>query len=305
VALVARTTASTRPRSRAQRRELLLLLAFAGPNFLFLAAFSYWPLIYNGYLSLVDWDMISPYKVFTGFSNYVELATDPDFGQIMLNTFVFSIGGVVATMTLGLLLAVLLNQKLWGRDIARTVLFAPNVVSGAAIAVVWAYIFDPNYGLLRFFLRAIGLPAPHWLTDSVWALPAVIIVYAWKNLGYAMVVYLAGLQLIPKELMESATIDGAGSGRRFFSVTLPLLSPTTFFLLVTSILGSLQAFDIIKVLTGGGPVQSTTTLVYHMYQQGFVAFHAGRAAATAILLFTLMLIATLIQMRFVERKVHY
>ena len=249
--------------------------------------------------------MVAPDKVFVGLANYVDLATDPDFLQILLNTFVFSVGGVVATMVAGLFLAVLLNQRLWGRDAARTVLFAPVIVSGAAIAVVWAYIFDPHYGLLRVFISAVGLPSPNWLTDTTWAMPAVIIVYAWKNLGYAMVIYLAGLQSIPKDLVESATIDGAGVGRRFFSVTLPLLSPTTFFLLVTSVLASLQAFDILKVLTGGGPVVATTTLIYHMYDEGFLAFHAGRAASTAIVLFTIMLVATIIQVRYVERRVTY
>jgi len=144
-----------------------------------------------------------------------------------------------------------------------------------------------------------------WLTDATWAMPAVIIVYAWKNLGYAMVIYLAGMQSIPKDLMESATIDGAGVRRRFLSVTLPLLAPTTFYLLVTSFLASWQAFDILKVLTGGGPVVATTTLIYHMYEEGFLAFHAGRAASTSIVLFTLMLVATLIQVRFVERRVTY
>jgi len=292
-------------RNPAVRRDVLLMLAFAGPNFFFLAVFSYWPIIYNGYLSMVDWDMIAPDKVFVGLANYVDLATDPDFLQILLNTLVFSVGGVVATMAAGLFLAVLLNQRLWGRDVARTVLFAPVIVSGAAIAVVWSYIFDPHYGLLRVFINAVGFQSPSWLTDATWAMPAVIIVYAWKNLGYAMVIYLAGMQSIPKDLMESATIDGAGVRRRFLSVTLPLLAPTTFFLLVTSVLASLQAFDILKVLTGGGPVVATTTLIYHMYEEGFLAFHAGRAASTSIVLFTLMLVATLIQVRFVERRVTY
>jgi multiple sugar transport system permease protein/sn-glycerol 3-phosphate transport system permease protein len=304
MAIVA-TTAHSHSQRRAMRREWLLMLLFAGPNFFFLAVFSYWPIIYNGYLSTVDWDLISPHKVFAGLSNYVDLTTDSDFARILLNTALFSFGGVVATMALGLMLAVLLNQGLRGRDAARTVLFAPVVVSGAAIAVVWAYIFDPGYGLLRVLFNALVFSAPHWLTDTTLALPAVIIVYAWKNLGYAMVIYLAGLQSIPKEILESATVDGAGPSRRFFSVSLPLLSPTTFFLLVTSVLASLQAFDIIKVLTAGGPVVATTTLIYHMYEQGFVAFHAGRAASTAILLFTLMLIATIIQVRYVERRVHY
>src|SRR5579859_734296 len=145
VATVARPASRTGLRNPAVRRDVLLMVAFAGPNFFFLMVFSYWPILYNGYLSMVDWDMIAPTKLFIGLGNYVELATDPDFVHILANTALFSIGGVVATMAMGLFLAVLLNQRLWGRDAARTVIFSPVVVSGAAIAVVWAYIFDPNY----------------------------------------------------------------------------------------------------------------------------------------------------------------
>jgi multiple sugar transport system permease protein/sn-glycerol 3-phosphate transport system permease protein len=154
-------------------------------------------------------------------------------------------------------------------------------------------------------LAALGLASPRWLTDVAWAMPALLIVYVWKNVGYAVVVYLAGLQSIPRELHEAATVDGARAFDRFRHVTLPGLSPITFFLLVTSILGSFQAFDVVAVMTQGGPVDATNTLIYHLYEEGFVAFHAGRAAAVGVVLFLLMLVVTFVQLRAVERRVHY
>lgn len=286
-------------------REWGLFMALVAPNLLFLLAFTYWPLIYNGYLSLVDWDMIAPDKTFVGLENYRDLASTPSFWRIVANTFYFVLVGVAATMGIALAVALLLNQKLYGRGVARTVVFAPTVLTGSAIAIVWVYIFDPNYGLLRVFLNAVGVASPRWLTDLVWAMPALLIVYVWKNVGYAVVVYLAGLQSIPKEIYEAAIVDGASPWARFRHVTWPGLGPITFFLLVTSILNSFQAFDIVAVMTKGGPVNATNTLIYYLYEEGFVAFHAGRAAAIGVVLFGLMLAVTLVQLRTVEKKVHY
>ena len=292
-------------RSRTLVREWGLFLALVAPNLLFLFAFTYWPLVYNAYLSLVDWDMISPEKTFTGLDNYKDLFTTPAFWRIVANTFYFVIVGVGATMAVALAVALLLNQKLHGRGVARTVVFAPTVLTGSAVAIVWVYIFDPTYGLLRVFLNLVGITSPKWLTDLVWAMPALLIVYVWKNFGYAVIVYLAGLQGIPKEIYEAAIVDGASPWDRFRHVTWPGLGPISFFLLVTSILNSFQAFDIVQVMTKGGPVNATNTLIYHLYEEGFVAFHAGRAAAIGIVLFALMLAVTVVQLRTVERKVHY
>jgi multiple sugar transport system permease protein/sn-glycerol 3-phosphate transport system permease protein len=181
----------------------------------------------------------------------------------------------------------------------------PTLLSGAAIGIVWVYIFDPRYGLIKTIIDPLGLNSPNWLRDTSWALPAIIIVYVWKNLGFATVIYLAGLQGIPKDLYEAARLDGAGPFWRFRSVTLPMLSPISFFLVITSILNSFQAFDIIRVMTRGGPVDATNTLIYYIYDEGFVAFNAGRASAAAVVLFVAMLVITLVQLRFQERRVHY
>jgi sn-glycerol 3-phosphate transport system permease protein len=286
-------------------REWLLFIALAGPNLLLFAIFNYRPLLYNAYLSFYEWDFLSPVKIPVGFDNYVDVLRDPHFHRVIQNTVVLMIGGVFLTIAFGIGLALLLNQKLFGRDVARSVLFAPYMLSGAAIAVVWVYIFDPTYGLLRTVVSPLGLVPPNWLRDTAWAMPAVIIVYTWKNLGYTMVICLAGLQAIPRELYEAATTDGANAWGRFRHVTIPGLAPITFFLLVTGILSSFQTFDLIHVLTRGGPVDATTTLIYYLYEQGFIAFKAGNAGVASVFQFVVLFVVTLIQIRYIERRVTY
>ena len=291
--------------SSTERKEWLLFAILVGPNLLLFTIFTYWPLLYNGYLSFVKWDMLAPVKIWVGLDNYRFLFTQPEFGLIMLNTVVFTVASVLLTTTIGLAMALLLNQGLRGRNAVRSVVFSPVMLSGAAIGIVWIYIFDPRYGLLDMILGLVGLNSPNWLLDTAWAMPAVIIVHTWKTVGYAVVIYLAGLQAIPRELYEAVVVDGGGAWARLRHITLPGLSPVTFFLILTSVLTSFQAFDIIKVMTNGGPVNATTTLVYYLYEEGFVAFNAGRAGVASVLLFGLMFAFTLVQMRFEERRVHY
>jgi sn-glycerol 3-phosphate transport system permease protein len=291
--------------SNREWREWLTFVAFVAPNLILLGVFSYWPLLQNVALSFTEWDMISPDKRFVGLANWITVLSGGEFWSIALNTATFTIGSVGLTLVLGLLLALLLNQKLRFRNGARTVLFTPTVLSGAAVAVVWYFVFDPNWGILKTALGVIGVPSPRWVTDTRWAMSAIIIVYVWKTVGYATVIFLAGLQGIPKELYEAARVDGANAWNRFWAVTLPGLAPISFFLLVTTVLLSFQAFDIINVMTRGGPVIATTTLLYQYYNEGFVFFHAGNAAVYAVTLFVLMLILTIVQLRYVERRVTY
>jgi multiple sugar transport system permease protein/sn-glycerol 3-phosphate transport system permease protein len=286
-------------------REWLTFAAFVAPNLCFLAAFSYWPLLQNVYLSFVEWDMISPEKLWIGLENWHVVLSDRRFRQILGNTLGFTGGSVGLTLVLGLALALLLNQRLVLRNGARAILFTPTILPGAAIAVVWVYMFDPNFGLIKAVLAGAGVPGPRWLTDPAWAMPAVILVYVWKNAGYSVVVLLAGLQGIPRDLYEAARVDGAGAWQRFRHVTIPGLGPIALFLVITSVLGSFQAFDIIRVMTAGGPVIATTTLIYQLYIEGFTAFHAGRAGVYAVILFAIMLTLTVVQLRVVERRVTY
>jgi len=292
-------------RTNREWREWLTFVAFVAPNLILLSIFSYWPLLQNVALSFTEWDMISPVKQFVGLANWTTILTSARFWNITLNTVTFTVGSVGLSLAAGLGLALLLNQALRFRNAARTIIFTPTVLSGAAVAIVWYFIFDPNWGILKTALGWVGLPSPRWVVDSHWAMPAVIIVYVWKTAGYAAVIFLAGLQAIPRELYEAARVDGANAFDRFKAVTLPGLAPITFFLVVTSVLLSFQAFDIINVMTGGGPVIATTTLLYEYYNQGFVGFHAGAAAVYAVFLFFLMLVLTIIQLRYVERRVTY
>ncbi len=292
-------------RRRRRYREYLLFLAFIAPNFLLVLVFAYWPVIYNGYLSLTDWNMLAPTKDLVGLANYRDLFTDADFLATLRQTAVFVVGVVGGSMVLGLATAVLLNQRLIGRRFVRTMAFAPHVLSGAAVGTLWLFIFDPNYGLIRPLLAPLGLTSPAWMTSSRWALPGLIIVYLWKSTGFIAIVYLAGLQNLPRDLYESAALDGAGPWRLFRKITLPLLSPVTFFLFLTTIIGAFQAFDVIALMTGGGPGISTTTLSWFIYQRAFVASDAGHAAAAAMIMFVLLVAMTALQARFLERRVHY
>ena len=286
-------------------REWLTFALFVGPNLLLLAVFSYWPLLQNLYLSFTEWDMLSPEKLWVGLDTWIFVLGGSDFRQIAMNTLVFTVFSVGLTLVFGLAIAMLLDQRLPGRRLARSVLFVPTLLSGAAIALVWIFVFDPRWGLLRVLLEIVGVQSPRWLTDPAWALPAVIIVYVWKNVGYAVVIFLAGLQGIARELYEAARVDGAGPWQRFRAVTLPGLGPISFFLLITSVLASFQAFDVIRVMTAGGPVISTTTFIYALYNEAFVGFHAGNAAVYAVVLFVLMLALTIAQLRYLERRVTY
>ena len=286
-------------------REWLIFLAFAGPNVALFAIFTYTPLVNNLILSFNDWNMISPDKTFVGLQNYIDIFNDSQMGRVVLNTFVFTAASVILVLLLGLCGGMLLNQQLRGRNAARSVLFAPNVLSGAAIAIVWIYIFDPRFGLIYTILKPLGITSPPWLTDPSWAMPAIVIVYVWKYLGYATVIYIAGLQAIPVDLYEASRVDGAGAWMRFRHVTLPGLSPVMFFLVLTSILSSFQSFDIINVMTKGGPINSTNTMIYRLYELGFINFAVGRAGVVGMLLFVLMFIVTLLQLRYLDRQVAY
>ncbi|HYH11089.1 MAG TPA: sugar ABC transporter permease [Thermomicrobiales bacterium] len=300
-----------RPKGRAgglANKEWFLFLLFILPNFFFLILFTYWPLWENVRLSLQQTDLLafSAEPEFVGLENYTWLFDNSTFRLVVRNTVVFIVSCVVLTLGLGLAIALLLNEKLRFRNGVRALVFAPYLLSGAAIGIVWAYIFDPRFGLLSQILGWFNIPSPHWLDRPEWALPAIIIVYVWKNLGFATVIFLAGLQSIPKDLYDAAKVDGAGAWWRFRSVTLPMLSPISFFIMVTSVLATFQAFDIQQVMTAGGPAYATTTLVYYVYEQSFgQGANFGRAAAAAIVLFISMLIVTAIQMYYTEKKVNY
>ena len=298
-----RNRVRNRPRNRL--RNWLLFAVLAGPNIALLVVFTYRPLLQSFYYSTLQWNIGSPRAVPVGLGNYTAWLADPGTPTTLLVTAVFTLATVGGGMVLGLLLALLLNRRLRFTGAARTVVVAPYVLSGVAVGLLWLFVFDPNFGVLAALLRVIGIGSPDWYNNPQWALVMVIIVYLWKNVGYVAMIYLAGLQAVPRDLLEAAALDGAAPIRSFFSIVLPLLGPTTFFLGITTLLSSLQSFDIIRAMTEGGPLEGTTTLMYQIYQEGFGNGRAGYSSAVATILFLVLFVVTLVQFRFVEKKVHY
>jgi len=289
---------------RKRRRNALWFFAFVGPNLALIATFIYYPLGMNLFFSTLDWRMGSSKATSIGFRNYVEFFTSPGGVEVWRVTIIFTVAAVAGSMIIGLLIALVLNRHLPGRGLARTAIFSPYVLSGVGVGLVWNFIFDPNIGVLRYFFAYIGKESPEWFINPTMSLLMVIIVYIWKNLGYAAVIFIAGLQTIPSDLTEAASIDGAGPFRRFFNIVLPLLTPTVFFLLVTTILNSMQAFDLLRTMTPTG--NGTNTLIFEIYLQGFGTYQrAGYAATISVVLFVTLFLLTFVQMRFVERRVHY
>jgi multiple sugar transport system permease protein len=262
------------------------------------------PVIAGFVLSFFRWDIITS-PVFIGSGNYQELASDDLFWKALRNTVYYVVGSIPPAIALALLLALALNQPLRGRAIFRTAFFLPVVSSTVAVAVLWGWMFNTQIGLFNHLLSFVGIPRVPWITSETWAMPAVIIMSVWKGLGYNMILFLAGLQGVPEEYYEAAKIDGAGSLRRFWDITLPLLSPTTFLIVILSVISSFQVFEQTYILTGGGPSNSTLTLVLMIFYRGFQDFRMGYASAIAYVLFTIVFMVTLIQWRFQKRWVHY
>lgn len=309
-ALSPNTAAGPRARRRAERlrrgsaREYWTFVALAGPNLALIAVFTYRPLLLNIYFSTLDWTLGSPFATAVGLGNYKEFFSSGDTGQTFLTTAIFTVATVAGSMVLGLLVARPLSRKVRGVGFARAAVFSPFILSGVGVGLVWLFIFDPVVGVLGQLIRSFGGTSPDWFNNPSLSLAMVIVVYVWKNLGYAAVIYVAGMQAINPELIEAAQLDGASRRRIFYSIELPLLGPTTFFLLVTSILNSLQAFDLLRIMTPLG--RGTTTLIFDAYLQAFGGYNrAGYSATVSTVLFVLLALLTLFQLVFLERRVHY
>ena len=291
------------PRRRGTPRgEWALAALLVLPNLLLLSVFTYRPLIDNIRLSFTDWNISAPVAHYVGLQNYKLWLQDPNSHQVLLNTLVFTVATVGVSLVLGLMLAMLLDQKLRGRNLVRSALFAPFVISGAAVGIAFQFVFDPNFGLIRDLAHRVGLSTPDFYQQPHWALFMVTVTYVWKNLGYTFVIYLAALQGRSQDLDEAAEIDGASAWRRFTKVLLPQLRPTTYFLSITVLLNSVQVFDIINVMTRGGPQgYGTSTMVYQIYRETFVNFQAGYGATIATIMFLILLIITIVQVRLMDR----
>jgi multiple sugar transport system permease protein len=280
-------------------------ILFILPAMIPLTLFWLAPMMYIMYLSGMSWDFMSPVKRFIGLENYISLLQDPAFYQSMKVTAVFAVGSVIPTMIGGLLLALLLNGKLVGSSIYRAIIFSPWVTPTVAVSIVWAWIFEPRVGLANAVLEGLHMPSVPWLQSPGWAMLAIIIVTVWKGIGWVMVFYLVALQSIPESLKEAAAIDGSGRMRTFFQITLPLLSPTTFFLFIVQIIDSLQAYDQINILTQGGPSGSTRTILYMYYQAAFEQFNVGQASAVSLMLVLFIAVFSLLSFTLSRKRIHY
>ncbi|NIR42730.1 MAG: sugar ABC transporter permease [Gemmatimonadetes bacterium] len=283
-------------------REARTAWTFLSPSLVLLLVFSAAPLLFAFYLSFHRWNLVEPAKPFVGFEHYLTLAGDGLFWNAAKNTAVYSLY-VPATMVCALAVAILLNRRIRGVALLRAIFFLPYITSFVAISIVWQWMYDPDFGLFNWLLGLVGLGPFPWLNSPATALLALIVLAVWIHIGFQMIIFLAGLQAIPNELYEAAMIDGAGPWRRFWRITLPLLRPTTFFVLVTSIIGSFQVFTFVYVMTEGGPLHATDVIVYHIYQNAWQFLRMGYASAMSWILFAVIFAITLAQFRFLGRRV--
>jgi multiple sugar transport system permease protein len=287
--------------SPTRKRPLKSRLGYAGTVALFLTpslvpllAFVIGPMISAGWTSLHEWNLIGSMK-WVGLDNYATLLTDPATRNAFLHTVYYIVGYLPLVYVGGLALALALNTKMKGRALLRGVYFLPVVTSWVVVALVWRWLLNPSVGIVNHTLALIGIHGPGWWADPAWSMPSIIIASAWKDLGFVMVILLAGLQTINQELYEAAEIDGAGWWRRLFSITMPMLSPSTFFVIVLSLINGFQVFDQVFVMTGGGPNNSSQVVVQQVYDLTFRYGQAGMASALSWLLFLVILVVTLVQ----------
>jgi len=279
-----------------RREDFFTGIICLAPSLLVIAFFVVFPIIFSLYLSFHEWAILTPDKPFVGLDNFERMFSTPEFWQALKNTFLYTVGVVPFGAAASLALALLLNRTILGSGFFRTAFFLPVITSTIAIAVVWLWVYDDNIGLLNLILRGLGFQPVRWLTSSKTALLSMIIMNVWRNAGYHMVIFLAGLQSIPESLYEAATIDGVNTFQRFRYITWPLLVPTTVFVLITNTIFTFQVFGPIYVMTGGGPARSTSVIVYYLYQRAFEFQEMGYASAVAWSIFIILIGLTLFQL---------
>jgi multiple sugar transport system permease protein len=301
---VERLTAPVRSPKKRGWRYGLIVAAFLLPSALPLALFVLVPMISAAWISLNDWNLITPMQ-FVGIDNFIELLADPRTAAVFGNTLYYIVGYLPLVYVGGLILALALNRALKGRSFWRGIYFLPVVTSWIAVAIVWRWLLNPNNGVVNTVLGWVGIDGPGWWTEPAWSMPSIILASAWKDLGFVMVILLAGLQAINPDLYDAAKVDGAGAWARFRHVTLPMLSPSTFFVVVISLINGFQVFDQVYAMTGGGPAGSSQVVVQQIYDLTFRYGAAGEAAALSWMLFAVILSVTVVQIIGQKRWVHY
>ncbi|MFA9396768.1 MAG: carbohydrate ABC transporter permease [Clostridiaceae bacterium] len=278
--------------------ENFIAYLFLLPAMILFAIFNMYPILYSFYLSFLKWDGFNISKKFIGLSNYLNLFTNMEFYNSLFVTIVYTALVTIGSLFLGLVLADLLNKGLHFKSFFRTIYFIPTVTATAAVGIVWKYMLDPSQGIVNKFLNAINIPSVPWLNNPFWVLIAISLAGIWKRIGYNMIIYLSAMQSIPTALYESADIDGATKHTKFKFVTVPLLKPTTLLLIIMSFIDSFQVFDLVYVMTNGGPMGSSNVLGLYMYREGFSANNLGYASAVGWIIFAIVFIATIIQFKF-------
>jgi|SRR5680860_679705 len=291
-------------RGSRSRREALWGYLMIAPMVIGLGVFFYLALGASLFVSLSEWDILTPLR-WVGLENYRELLSDTSFRRAMWNTTYYTLLSVPLGLIVSLVLALALSTKVRFRNLYRLIFFLPVLTMPVAIGVVWSWIYNPDFGLLSQLLDPLGFPRIRWLTDPTTAMPALVLMAVWHGSGFGMIIFLAGLQNIPREYYEAAHIDGASGPQRFRFVTLPLLSPTVFFVAVTSLISAYQVFDIVYAITAGQASDTLRTVVYLIYEEGFVYLRMGEATAIAWVLFALILLITAVQLWLQRRWVHY
>jgi multiple sugar transport system permease protein len=293
-----------RPRLRQRLRLAGTVALFLLPSAVPLVLFVLWPMAMSAWVSLHRWNLLTPMR-WVGLDNYISLATSSDTWAAFGHTFYFVAGYLPLVYVGGLVLAVALNHLVRGRNLFRTVYFLPVVTSWVVVALTWRWLLNPSNGPVNQALEALGIPGPGWWSDPAWAMPSIILASAWKDLGFVTIILLAGLQAVPQELLDAARVDGTNAWQRFRHVTFPLLTPSTFFVVVISLINGFQVFDQVYVMTGGGPSGATEVVVERIYDLTFRYGRAGEASALSWMLFALILAVTVVQNRAQKRWVHY
>ena len=294
------------PKITPKQREAFVGYLFILPTYVGFIVFILYPLIESMRISFQEFSLLRG-STYIGLDNYAQMFADPRLRISYVNTIIFTLFAVFFNAGIGLILAVMLNRRLpmLMRNLYRSIFFFPVLIAHTYIAVIWRFLYQQDTGVINYYLGVFGIEAIPWLSNAHWAMAAIIILDVWKNTGFAMLVFLAGLQSIPNEYYEAAQLDGANERQLFFRITIPLLSPTIFFILVIFMIGALQVFDTIIVLTAGGPGDATRSVVLYIYEIAFRTFNMGYAAAVSMTLFAIILVLTALQFWISRRWVHY
>ncbi|OAX48251.1 carbohydrate ABC transporter permease [Paenibacillus sp. AD87] len=275
------------------------------PSITIFSIFFLYPIFYMIFLSFYNWDFINPVKEFVGFNNFVELFKDSAFLQVLSNSLNYTLLSVSLSIVISLMLAIWLNREGAWYGFVQGALFSPHIVSLVSVSLVWMWLMDPKFGLLNGLLDMVGLPKLAWLSSPDSSLLSLVLVSVWKGVGYNALIFIAGLQSIPRDVYEASALDEANWWRKFYKITLPMLSPTLFFLIIINLISSFQVFETIAIMTNGGPINSTNTLVFYIYEYGFRYFKIGYASAAGVILLVVVGLLTLVYFKLLSRKVHY